>query len=173
MESLSHKLLELVSLDKAPLVKKPINTRDLEENIRNTMRPVFKQKQINGKVILEKARIYGDKDLLLSLLYNLLDNAGKAVEPGGFILLKGTRMTEGYEFKVVDNGRGIPKEEIERITEAFYMVDKSRSRKEGGAGIGMALCKKIVQLHGGTLQIDSRPGEGTVIKITLPQKEEA
>ena len=173
LESLSHKLLELVSLDKAPLVKKPINTRDLEENIRNTMRPVFKQKQINGKVILEKARIYGDKDLLLSLLYNLLDNAGKAVEPGGFILLKGTRMTEGYEFKVVDNGRGIPKEEIERITEAFYMVDKSRARKEGGAGIGMALCKKIVQLHGGTLQIDSRPGEGTVIKITLPQKEEA
>ena len=171
LESLSHKLLELVSLDKAPLVKKPINTRELEENIRNTMRPVFKQKQINGKVILEKGKIYGDKDLLLSLLYNLLDNASKAVEPGGFILLKGTKLAEGYEFKVVDNGRGIPREEIERITEAFYMVDKSRSRKEGGAGIGMALCKKIVQCHDGKLQIDSKPGEGTVIKISIPEKE--
>ena len=173
LESLSHKLLELVSLDKVPLAKRSISTRDLEENIRNTMRPVFKQKQINGKVILEKGKIYGDKDLLLSLIYNLLDNASKAVEPGGFILLKGTKRNDGYEFKVVDNGRGIPREEIARITEAFYMVDKSRSRKEGGAGIGMALCKKIVQCHGGKLQIDSKLGEGTVIKITIPEKGEA
>ena len=61
----------------------------------------------------------------------------------------------GYEVKTVDNGRGIPKEEIGRITEAFYMVDKSRSRKEGGAGIGMALCQRIIQLHGASMQIDS------------------
>lgn len=172
LESLSHKLLELVSIERTPLVKKPVLTKDLEENIRNTMRPVFHQKQVNGKIILEKARLYGDKDLLLSLLYNLLDNGIKAVEPGGFILLKGTRFAEGYEFKVVDNGRGIPQEEISRITEAFYMVDKSRSRKEGGAGIGMALCQKIVHLHGGSLKIDSRLGEGTVIRITLPGKEQ-
>lgn len=170
LENLSHKLLELVSLDKTPLAGKPVSTKDLEENIRNTIRPVFARKEINGKIILEKARIYADKDLLLSLLYNLLDNAGKAVEPGGFILLKGTKLAAGYEFKVVDNGRGMPREEISRITEAFYMVDKSRSRKEGGAGIGMALCQKIVQLHGGVMQIDSRPGEGTVVKITIPDK---
>ena len=69
---------------------------------------------------------------------------------------------------MVDNGRGIPSEEISRITEAFYMVDKSRSRKEGGAGIGMALCQKIIQLHNGMLKIDSRLGEGTVIKVTFP-----
>ena len=168
LESLSHKLLELVSLEQTPLVKKPVSTRDLEENIRNTMRPVFRKKQINGKIILEKDKIYADKDLLLSLLYNILDNGCKAVNPGGFILLKGTVVKEGYEFKVVDNGRGIPEDEISRITEAFYMVDKSRSRKEGGAGIGMALCKKIVQLHKGTMQLDSRLGEGTVVRILLP-----
>ena len=171
LESLSHKLLELVSLEQTPLVKKPVNTKDLEDNIRNTMRPIFKQKQINGKIILEKDKIYTDKDLLLSLLYNILDNGSKAVSPGGFILLKGTVVKEGYEFKAVDNGRGIPEEEISRITEAFYMVDKSRSRKEGGAGIGMALCQKIVKLHGGTMQIDSRLGEGTVVRILLPGKE--
>ena len=74
---------------------------------------------------------------------------------------------------MVDNGRGIPKEEISRITEAYYMVDKSRSRKEGGAGIGMALCHKIVRHHGGTMQINFREGEGTVVRITLPGKEEA
>ena len=161
-----------MSLERTPLTKKAISTKELEDNIRNTMRPVFKQKKINGKITLEKERIYGDKDLLLSLLYNIVDNGCKAVEPGGFILLKGSKLTEGYEFKVVDNGRGIPKEEIARITEAFYMVDKSRSRKEGGAGIGMALCQKIVKLHGGTMQINSRLGEGTVVRITLPGKEE-
>ncbi len=173
LERLSYKLLELVSLERTPLTKKPVSTKELEENIRNTMRPVFKQKQIYGKIIMEKDKVYADKDLLLSLLYNLLDNGSKAVEPGGFILLKGTRLEEGYELKIVDNGRGIPGEEIERITEAFYMVDKSRSRKEGGAGIGMALCQKIVKLHEGTLRIDSRLGEGTVVRITLPGKEKA
>ncbi len=172
LENLSHKLLELVSMEHTPLTKKGISTKELEESIRNTMRPVLKQKKINGKIILEKDRIYADKDLLLSLLYNIMDNGSKAVEPGGFILLKGTRLTEGYEFKIVDNGRGIPKEEIARITEAFYMVDKSRSRKEGGAGIGMALCQKIVKLHGGMMKIDSRLGEGTVVRIILPGKEE-
>ncbi len=172
LESLSHKLLELVSMDKQELQRKPVSARELEENLRETMRPIFESKGIHGKITLEKARLLVDKDLWLSLLYNLLDNAVKAVEPGGFILLKGSRTGEGYEFKVVDNGRGIPEEEIARITEAFYMVDKSRSRKEGGAGIGMALCQKIVTLHGGGLQIESHPGEGTVVRVTIPEEEE-
>ncbi len=174
LESLSHKLLDLVSMDKNPIVFKPISTKSLEENIRVTMRPIWKQKGLRGKVDLEKHTIYGDSELLLSLFYNLLDNAVKAMDKGegGFILMKGSVRPEGYEIKVVDNGRGIPGEEISRITEAFYMVDKSRSRKEGGAGIGMALCQKIIQLHEGTLQIDSRLGEGTVMKVFLRKREQ-
>jgi len=74
---------------------------------------------------------------------------------------------------VVDNGRGIPQEEIARITEAFYMVDKSRSRKEGGAGIGMALCQKIITLHQGELKIDSKLGEGTVMRLYFPGEKHA
>lgn len=167
LESLSHKLLELVSMDKNPIVFKPISTKSLEENIRITMRPIWKQRGIRGRVNLEKATLQGDSELLLSLFYNLLDNAVKAMDKGerSFILMKGIRQGKGYEIKIMDNGRGIPSEEISRITEAFYMVDKSRSRKEGGAGIGMALCQKIIQLHNGTLQIDSKLGEGTVIKV--------
>lgn len=172
LERLSHKLLEMVSVDKQEFVSIPISTKDLEENIRTTMRPVFSQKGIHGKIIMEKARIYGDKDLLLSLLYNILDNGVKAVDKGGFILLKGRRLERGYEVKIVDNGRGIPQDEISKITEAFYMVDKSRARKDGGAGIGMALCQRIVVLHNGKLQIDSKLGEGTVVRIFLPGKEQ-
>jgi signal transduction histidine kinase len=176
LESLSHKLLELVSMDKAPLEAKPVPARRLEEKMRVTMRPIWEQKGIHGKVELDRGTIYGDEDLLLSLFYNLLDNAVKAMDKGdrGFILMKGYGLPEGgYEVKVVDNGRGIPEEEISRITEAFYMVDKSRSRREGGAGIGMALCRRIINLHGGRLQIDSKPGEGTVVKVTFPGSLEA
>jgi len=174
LESLSHKLLELVSMDKSPLEHRPVQTKQLEENLRTTVRPIWEQRGIRGKVDMDKSIIWGDQELLLSLFYNLLDNAAKAMDKGenGFILLKGTNLLGGeYEVKVVDNGRGIPQEEISRITEAFYMVDKSRSRKEGGAGIGMALCHKIIKLHGGVLRIDSRLGEGTVIKVIFPGEE--
>ena len=97
-----------------------------------------------------------------------MDNASKAVEEGGFVLLKGRKTGNAYEIKVVDNGMGIPKQEIARITEAFYMVDKSRSRKEGGAGIGLSLCKEIIELHEGIMEIVSNPGEGTVIRLIFP-----
>ena len=122
---------------------------------------------------MEKAWIYADKDLILSVFYNLCDNAVKAVEEGGSVSVHGIRLAEGsYEVKVSDNGRGIPEEEIHRITEAFYMVDKSRSRKEGGAGIGMALCQKIVTLHNATMHIYSKLGEGTVVQILFPKPRE-
>lgn len=170
LESLSHKLLELVSLEQTPLQIRPVNTKDLEENIRETFRPIFEKKNIRGKINLEKGVIYGDKDLLLSVFYNLLDNATKAASKDGFVLLKGKKVDNGYEVKVVDNGRGIPESEINRITEAFYMVDKSRSRKEGGAGIGMTLCQKIITLHKGILKISSRLGEGTIVQLRFPDK---
>ena len=171
LESLSHKLLELVSMDKNPLSFRAVPTKELEQNLRITMRPIWKQRGVKGKVDLEKATLQGDSELLLSLLYNLMDNAVKALDKGeqSFMLMKGTCLKEFYEIKVVDNGRGIPAEEISRITEAFYMVDKSRSRKEGGAGIGMALCQKIILLHGGTLNVESRLGEGTVIRVIFPR----
>lgn len=170
LESLSHKLLELVSMEQNSLRTRPVNTKELEENIRTTMRPIFTAKNIKGKITMEKGTIYGDKDLLLSVLYNILDNAVKAASENGFVLLKGKVLDNGYEIKVVDNGRGIPEQEISRITEAFYMVDKSRSRKEGGAGIGMALCQKIVTLHKGILNISSKLGEGTVVQLLFPDK---
>ena len=68
---------------------------------------------------------------------------------------------------IVDHGRGIPKEELRRVTEAFYMVDKARSRKEHGAGLGLALCERIAQIHKTRLDIRSREGQGTAVRIKL------
>ncbi|MDL2301932.1 HAMP domain-containing histidine kinase [Lachnospiraceae bacterium OttesenSCG-928-D06] len=170
LERLSFKLLELFSLEKQEIKRIKLSAKKMEELLKTSLRPVWESKNITGKIIMEKGTIYGDMDLLLSLLLNLLDNAAKAITEGDFILLKGISKPEGYEIKVVDSGRGIPENEIERVTEAFYMVDKSRARKEGGAGIGMSLCQKIIELHGGSMQIGSRVGEGTVIRIFLPKE---
>ena len=78
----------------------------------------------------------------------------------------------GYSFSVEDNGCGIPADEVGKITEAFYMVDKSRARKEGGAGIGMTLCNRIIKLHRARWKIDSAEGEGTKVYIFFPEEEE-
>ena len=74
----------------------------------------------------------------------------------------------GAEILVQDHGRGIPREELDKVCQPFYMVDKSRSRKAGGAGLGLALCREIVSVHGGTMELDSRPGEGTLIALRFP-----
>ena len=69
--------------------------------------------------------------------------------------------------EILDQGRGIPPEALTHLTEAFYRVDKSRSRAQGGAGLGLSLCNEIVQLHGGTMQFESRVGNGTVVTVEL------
>ncbi len=173
LENLSYKLMELTNVERQPLNGRLVDLKNLEENVRVTMRPVWKEASIQGRVVFERGTIWGDEDLLLSLLFNLISNANKAVEENGFVVLRGKKSDDGgYEITVVDNGRGIPKEEISRVTEAFYMVDKSRSRKQGGAGIGLALCQTIIDLHQGTLKIVSNIGEGTAIRLSFPPAEE-
>ena len=68
---------------------------------------------------------------------------------------------------MIDNGRGIAESELDKITEAFYRVDKSRSRMQGGVGLGLTLCKEITALHHGSLKFDSSPGAGTRVTVTL------
>lgn len=83
------------------------------------------------------------------------------------VVLEGRRTPAGYRITVTDQGRGIPEEELDKITEAFYMVDKSRSRAQGGAGLGLALCKEIAALHQGELRFESQVGLGTKVTVEL------
>ena len=97
----------------------------------------------------------------------MIDNARKASEEGSKILLLGTRTEHGYRLSVIDRGRGIPADQLKRITEPFYMVDKSRARAEGGAGLGLALCRKIAEVHHARLTFRSEPGKGTAATLEL------
>lgn len=102
-----------------------------------------------------------DKDLMLSAVTNFIDNGVKASEEGSRIILKAT----DDSLMIRDFGKGIPKEDLEKVTEAFYMVDKSRSRAKGSVGLGLSLCQKIVDIHGYRLEIKSALGEGTTILV--------
>ena len=131
---------------------------------------ILKEKDIVLTTDIDKGVINGDIDLLESLFLNLVDNARKACANAGRITIEGRDMGTEYKLMVKDNGCGIPENEIKKITEAFYMVDKSRSRKEGGAGIGLALCVKIAGLHNAGFGIKSRLGKGTEVMLRFKKE---
>ena len=172
LENLSFKLLELLLLKKDALVMKRVALPGFVSEIEHALAPSLKKKGIRLICRAEQRRAVLEPDLVKSLLYNLIDNAGKAMDGEGIIALIGTGIPGGCQFQVVDNGRGIPENELSKITEAFYRVDKSRSRKQGGAGLGLALCKQIVELHNGTIHFDSQLGKGTRVTVALYGKEE-
>ena len=98
---------------------------------------------------------------------NLLDNACKAVGGNGRISLKGHPVEKGYQFIIEDNGCGMETNELSKIKEAFYMVDKSRSRSVDGFGLGLALCDQIVKIHHGTIRFESVLGQKMTVTIVL------
>ena len=119
----------------------------------------------------EEGIVWAESNLIITVLINLMDNAVKASEPGSTIEVKGMAKEKGYLFQVKDYGMGIAEEEIQKITKAFYMVDKSRARERNGAGLGLALCAEILSLHHSSLSIESKLGEGTCIGFLLPEQE--
>lgn len=112
--------------------------------------------------------VMGDETLLESLIVNLVENAVKASIEGGKVCVIAKKSSEGIEVHVADNGLGMNAEQLSHLGETFFRADKSRSRKEGGAGLGVALCFEIVRLHGGTLTYTSDVGKGTTAVVYLP-----
>jgi two-component system, OmpR family, phosphate regulon sensor histidine kinase PhoR len=112
--------------------------------------------------------VLADRDRLAQILINLVDNAVKYTPRGGEVAVEAAAGEGLVEVAVVDTGVGIPPADLPRITERFYRVDKARSRELGGTGLGLAIVKHLVAAHGGTLVIESRPGEGTRVRVTLP-----
>ena len=108
--------------------------------------------------------------LLLDLLCNLVQNAAKASPAGMPVTVLLADAGDTVALTVQDHGCGIPADKLARVTEPFYMVDKSRARKQGGSGMGLALCQRIAAVHGGTLQISSQVGVGTAVTVTLPKE---
>ncbi|MCZ8515714.1 HAMP domain-containing sensor histidine kinase [Paenibacillus filicis] len=112
----------------------------------------------------------GDEERLNQLLYILLDNALKYNKPEGEIRLEVRKTPQELQIGVTDTGIGIPSEDLPHIFDRFYRVHKGRSRSSGGVGLGLAIAAWIVKAHGGRIRAESRVGEGTAVKVTLPRQ---
>ena len=168
LEALSLKLMDLVVLDKDEFELVQGYARRVLGHVMAVVTPMLEQHGLTLKTDIEQHQILYEKDLLLTLITNLIDNARKASEPGKTIELSGRKQEGRYRITVTDHGIGIPQEELKRITEAFFMVDKSRSRAQHGAGLGLAIGNKIAQLHGSELHFESQVGVGTTVWFDLP-----
>lgn len=168
LEALSLKMMEMIVMHRQEFQLVSVDANRLFENVCCILEPVIEKYQFSIKTNIDAGSILCEPDLLKTLLYNLIDNARKVTPVGGVIELSGKWREEGvYEIAVADSGLGMEKEELKKITEAFYMVDKSRSRASGGAGLGLAICSEIARLHGTQLEFESEVGKGTTVRIRL------
>ena len=160
LERMTQKLLKLITL-KQDIELKPSSVPQLFERVEESMAETLRQRDTRLISECKLNTLSMDADLMQSVLINLVDNASKASAPGQAVTMR------AYDdvIEVSDNGIGIPESELARITEPFYVVDKSRSKKLGGSGLGLALVKEIISAHGAELEIDSSVGIGTTIRI--------
>lgn len=173
LQGLSGKLMELLATQNVQLSFETIDAQDFSEKFARSLHPLHMRTQTTLIVEAEDLTFEADSELLTSLLYNLIDNAVKASPPGNTVTLSIEYLNNDRTevcLIIADEGAGIPAEQIPLLTEPFYMLDKSRTRKHGGAGLGLALCVEIVQAHGGSLQIESELGKGTQVIVILPKK---
>ncbi len=162
IESLSQKLITLVMLQ-GEITLQPESVAVLLSAVAETTANALHESNIELLTDCSMDCLPMDFDLLRSALVNLVENARKASNGGQTIQL----IAHGNEICVSDHGKGIPQEELTRVTEPFYMIDRSRNKKHGGMGLGLALVKQIAGAHGAALSIDSVLGEGTTVKLTF------
>lgn len=167
LERLSLKLMEIYVAKGGNICLSPQNPGAIAEDVVAHLCPIYQERNIFLETCCERGTCRLEPDLFRSLLVNLIDNAGKAIGEEGHIFVT-VHMTEnGCVLLVEDDGPGIPEEAKAHLTEAFYRVDKSRSRKQGGAGLGLTLCADIAELHGGTLAFENCEGGGTRVRVEL------
>ncbi len=156
-ENLTQKMMELVGLSETEQIKKEIiDTASFAEELSEFIPD-------NVKITYDIKSIYGDKTLLVSMALNLTENALRASGDNPEVSVKICDSGQFYQIIVSDKGCGIDEKQIPLIMEPFYRVDKARSRKHGGAGLGLAICQRICQCHGGHIEIKSKLGEGTTV----------
>jgi two-component system phosphate regulon sensor histidine kinase PhoR len=179
-ERLSRLIDDLLILSDLELGKMPVRVRPVAlAPIVREVADLLSEPARRGGLALQidvapELRVQGDPDRLTQVVSNLLDNAIKYTPGGGRVCILG-RQVPGMplvELAVEDTGAGIPAEDLPRLAERFYRVDKARVRELGGTGLGLSIVKHIVQAHGGTLRFDSRVGVGTTVTVRLPSADQ-
>ncbi|MBM3128733.1 MAG: HAMP domain-containing protein [Chloroflexi bacterium] len=168
MQRLVQDLLLLAQADAGVPIEKRVVELD------TLLLDVFRQARLNAgnvKVSLgseDQVQVIGDADRLKQLFLNLMDNAIKYTPSGGAVTLSFARENDWVRVAVADTGVGIPAQDLPKIFDRFYRVDKARSREKGGTGLGLAICKWIVDAHNGRIEAQSEVGKGSVFTVWLP-----
>lgn len=171
---LINDILELSKLDE-PGELGPVEQVDLLRLARDTVEMLSmkaEQYQVQLRLGGNGAHVWGNKTMLGEVLYNLCDNAIRYNKAGGFVQVDVSTVDDQPILVVKDNGIGIPLEKQDRIFERFYRVDNSRSKATGGTGLGLAIVKHIVLRHNGTIELESKAGGPTKMKVVFPPQTE-
>lgn len=171
LESLVNDLLELSQLeaDATPLHKETVSLNVLVHDVLTSFTAALTKKNITTDIaIASDVVVVADPHRLAQVCTNLIDNAIKFNKENGTITIRCTHDDATVTVFVEDSGVGIPAKDMPRIFERFYRVDKARSRELGGTGLGLSIVKHIVQLHGGTIGVESHEGFGSIFWFMLP-----
>jgi heavy metal sensor kinase len=170
MTALVEGLLTLARADagKLDLLHEPVDLRQVIDESVALFRPLAEGKGVSLAASLESANVTGDPVRLGQVAINLLSNAVQYNHPGGEVRVwLGVAGGEAV-LSVTDTGCGVPEEDRPHLFERFYRVDKARSRASGGNGLGLAICRSIVEGHGGTIGFETEPGRGSTFWVRLP-----
>ncbi|MCL2859918.1 MAG: HAMP domain-containing histidine kinase [Oscillospiraceae bacterium] len=169
LSKLSENFLKLASLEDDENVLNSTEFR-LDEQIKNVvlmLEPQWKAKEQEIKLDLEVLTINADKDLLYEVWINIIGNSIKFTDNKGIIEISLKKENKEIICEISDNGIGISEKDKMHIFERFYKADKSRTRSSGGNGLGLSLVKKIIELHGGKITVESEVGKGTTFSVVL------
>jgi two-component system, OmpR family, phosphate regulon sensor histidine kinase PhoR len=175
MDTLVKNLLTLAAVDEGlPRSRlQECDLVDLTEQAIQTILTVHPDAQIEVKTTGEEPyHLLADSDLILQAILNLLDNAIKYSKPPAHVQIGIEKKPSEFHVRITDRGIGIPQEDLDRIFERFYAVDKSHSRSLGGSGLGLSIVERIIEKHQGKIEVESELGKGTTFLITLPIYEE-
>ena len=171
MERLVRNLLNLSSLElKDTIALTDFNLTELIQSVLEDFSAVISVEHISIKTDFPSGlQMKGDRDMIRRLFINILDNAIKYNHRNGTVKLGVAPTAGAFHITCLNTGSGIPTEELDRVFEQFYRVEKSRSLEYGGSGLGLAIVRQIVRLHGGEVQMESSPGVWNRIHINLPR----
>lgn len=170
LSKISDNLLKLTSLESQHHPFEPRQYR-LDKQLRNvvlTLEPNWLVKNIDMDLQLENISVMADEDLMNQVWMNLLSNSIKFTSAAGTITISMTKQMDAITINIHDNGIGLTVEQQKHVFERFYKADQSRTAENGGSGLGLSIVKKIIDMHNGTITVESIPAEFTTFFVTLP-----
>ena len=167
---LSYTLLDMARIRNEEVSIEEIQLSNMEEQINKRMEALCQQQGVTLECYRTVNTMHANEVLLYSLLCNLIQNALYACEAGGTVSWGITEEGDNLLLYVEDNGCGMTTEQLSRVKEPFYRVDKARSREAGRTGLGLSLCAQIVEYHNGQMDIQSEINKGTKVTIHFPKK---